>query len=77
MSGTPVICSDRGACPEVITPDVGFVCKDYEDYVEAVHRISDVSPRACRDKAMRDYHYLKMAAGYVAEYEKEIARSGG
>lgn len=77
MSGTPVICSDRGACPEVISPDVGFVCANYEDYVRAVHGVAGIPARACRDKAMRDYHYLKMAAGYVAEYEKEIARSGG
>ena len=27
MSGTPVICSDKGACPELVSADVGFVCK--------------------------------------------------
>jgi glycosyltransferase involved in cell wall biosynthesis len=76
MSGTPVICSDRGACPEIISSEVGFVCQDWEDYVTAVHRITDISPQACRDKAMREYHYLKMATDYAAEYEKEIARNG-
>jgi glycosyltransferase involved in cell wall biosynthesis len=72
MSGTPVICSDRGACPEIISPDVGFVCKDEAEYVAAVNSVADISPQACRDKAMRDYHYLRMAADYVVEYEKEI-----
>jgi glycosyltransferase involved in cell wall biosynthesis len=76
MSGTPVICSDRGACPEVISAEVGFVCAGYDDYVAAVGRVASIQPRACRAKAMRDYHYLKMAAGYVAEYEKEVARDG-
>jgi glycosyltransferase involved in cell wall biosynthesis len=76
MSGTPVICSDRGACPEIISPDVGIVCRDEDDYVAAVDRISAISPRACRDKAMSEYHYLKMAAGYVVEYKKEIERNG-
>ncbi|MBC7910823.1 MAG: glycosyltransferase, partial [Pyrinomonadaceae bacterium] len=76
MSGTPVICSDRGACPEIISPDVGFVCRDEADYVAAVNSIADISPRTCRDKALREYHYLRMAADYVIEYEKEIARSG-
>ena len=76
MSGTPVICSDRGACPEVISADVGFVCKDEDDYVTAIHQIASIPPSACRDKAMREYHYLRMASDYVNEYQKEIARDG-
>lgn len=76
MSGTPVICSDRGACPEIISSDVGFVCHDEQDYVAAISQIANISPRACRDKAMMDYHYLRMAADYVAEYQREIAGNG-
>jgi glycosyltransferase involved in cell wall biosynthesis len=76
MSGTPVICSDKGACPEVITPDVGFVCRDMDDYVAAVGKVAEISPRICREKAMRDYHYLRMSAEYVSEYEKEISKNG-
>jgi glycosyltransferase involved in cell wall biosynthesis len=74
MSGTPVICSDKGACPEIITSDVGFVCRDMDDYVAAVDRIAEISPRTCRDKAMRDYHYRRMSADYIVEYEKEILK---
>jgi glycosyltransferase involved in cell wall biosynthesis len=73
MSGTPVICSDKGACPEVITRDVGFVCRHDGDYVNAIRRVSEISPQTCRDKAMREFHYLRMTKDYVAEYEKEIA----
>ncbi|HEX8847852.1 MAG TPA: glycosyltransferase [Pyrinomonadaceae bacterium] len=76
MSGTPVICSDRGACPEIISSEVGFVCKDWDDYVAAVNRVAEISPQACRKKAMSDYHYLRMATDYVAEYQKEIERNG-
>ena len=76
MSGTPVICSNRGACPEVISPDVGFVCNNLDDYVSAVNNIAAISPQACRAKAVREYHYLRMAADYVAEYEREIAANG-
>lgn len=75
MSGTPVICSDRGACPEIISPDVGFVCKTENDYVAAINNITTISSQSCRDKAMKKYHYLKMAADYVAEYQKEIERN--
>jgi glycosyltransferase involved in cell wall biosynthesis len=74
ISGTPVICSDRGACTELISPDVGYVCGDLEQYERAINEVDKISPAACRDKALRDYHYLRMAADYVKEYEKEIAR---
>jgi len=76
MSGTPVICSDKGACPEVITSDVGFVCRDMDDYVAAVGRIADISARTCRDKAMKDYHYRRMSADYIVQYEREILNAG-
>jgi glycosyltransferase involved in cell wall biosynthesis len=73
MSGTPVICSDRGACPEIISPEVGFVCHTDADYVTAIDQITNLDPRACREKAMRDYHYHTMARNYVREYEIERA----
>lgn len=73
MSGTPVICSDRGACPEIITPDVGFVCSDEDHYVAAIEKIGNIDARACREKAMRDYHYHAMATNYVREYAIELA----
>lgn len=76
MSGTPVICSDRGACPEIISADVGFVCKDETEFVSAIRRVGEISPQACRKKAMGEYHYLRMASGYVIEYEKEISTNG-
>lgn len=76
MSGTPVICSDKGACPEIISSDVGFVCKDEDDYVSAVNNIASISSKACRNKAMKEYHYLRMASDYVVEYQKELDRDG-
>jgi glycosyltransferase involved in cell wall biosynthesis len=72
MSGTPVICSDHGACQELISPDVGFVCSSERDYLEAVRRLPEISSQTCREKAMRDYHYLRMATDYVRHYEKFI-----
>ena len=74
MSGTPVICSDKGACPEIITRDVGFICRYERDYLDALRRLPQISPQTCRNKAMQNFHYLRMAQDYVAEYEKEISR---
>lgn len=73
MSGTPVICSDSGACPEVVSPEVGFVCRSRADYLAAAGRVGEISPRACREKALKEFHYLRMAADYVKQYELEIA----
>jgi glycosyltransferase involved in cell wall biosynthesis len=73
MSGTPVICSNNGACPEIVTADVGFVCATLDDYRQALLRLAEIRPDACREKALRDFHYLRMAADYVVEYKKEIA----
>jgi glycosyltransferase involved in cell wall biosynthesis len=77
MSGTPVICSHRGACPEIVSPEVGFVCAQPQDYVTAIERIREISPAACRAKALKDYHYLRMARDYVKEYKREIRESEG
>jgi glycosyltransferase involved in cell wall biosynthesis len=72
MSGTPVICSNLGACPEIVSAEVGFVCATPDDYIEAINRISDISPAACRARAMREYHYMRMTRDYVREYEREV-----
>ncbi|HEU4390525.1 MAG TPA: glycosyltransferase [Blastocatellia bacterium] len=72
MSGTPVITSDKGACEELVTPDVGFVCRSDEDYRAAVERVGEVSAAACREKAIAEFHYSRMASDYVTEYRNEI-----
>jgi glycosyltransferase involved in cell wall biosynthesis len=73
MSGTPVICSSHGACGELVTPEVGFVCHTEGDYCEAVERIERIAPDRCREAAMTKFHYLRMAGDYLREYERERA----
>lgn len=74
MSGTPVIGSRNGSVPELVTPDVGFVCTAAGDYAAAAARISEIAPSACRARAMREFHYRVMAERYLAEYERELRR---
>jgi len=74
MSGTPVIASPRGPCPEMVTPEVGFICEVWEDYVRAVNDIGSIRPEDCRRRAFAKYHYLVMARGYIAEYHAERER---
>jgi glycosyltransferase involved in cell wall biosynthesis len=75
ISGTPVICSNRGACPDLVTPEVGFVCADLNDYTRAIEQLGEISPKACQEKAIKEFHYLRMARDYVKEYEKELGQS--
>ncbi|MEO8497379.1 MAG: glycosyltransferase [Planctomycetota bacterium] len=77
VSGTPVICSNRGACPELIPTDVGFVCESESDYLLAIERIGEISSARCRDVALERYHYRQMSCGYLREYEREIAYHQG
>ncbi len=73
MSGTPVICSHYGACPELITSDVGFLCDNDDEYVEAIRKAHTIAPSACREVAMRRFHYRVMAEGYLKQNERIIA----
>ena len=45
VSGTPVICSDNGACPEIVTPDVGFVCCHAKETIAGTARLDEIRPR--------------------------------
>src|SRR6266700_1382476 len=76
MSGTPVIASDFGPCPEIVTPEVGLVCGNTEQYAAALRDVASIRRRDCRTKALREYHYLVMARGYAQEYEIEVDRYG-
>ncbi len=73
VSGTPVICSDQGAFPEIVPPETGFVCKNIKEYFEAIEKIDTISPITCRKIGIDNFHYLRMAKDYIEEYKKEIA----
>jgi len=75
MSGTPVIGSFNGACPELITPETGFLCASDDEYVGAIERAHEIAPAACRARAMRDFHYLRMAEDYVKQYERVLGKT--
>jgi len=77
MSGTPVIASDAGGIPEVVSPEVGYLCRGEDDYVRAVGRLDEISSERCRAHALEHFHYKRMAQDYVGEFEREIARRAG
>ena len=76
-SGTPVISSSVGGCPEVLTPRTGFLCDAVADFSAAIDHIDRIRPGDCRQAAVERFHYRRMTADYVREYETEIAASAG
>ena len=76
MSGTPVVCSHFGACAELISPDVGFVCRTDGEYLDALQQVHEgrILAQRCREVAIERFHYLRMARDYIREYEREISK---
>lgn len=69
ISGTPVITTPCGAMPELITPEVGFLCNDEEQMVSALRRLGEISPAACRARALAHFTAEVCARKYVRYYE--------
>lgn len=73
FSGTPVICSDKGAYSEIISSEVGFVCANEEEYVNALENVKEIRPEDCRSYAMKHFHYSKNTENYIRIYQKVLA----
>ncbi len=73
VSGTPVLAAPLGAMPELVTDEVGALCPDEEAFVEAIHRIGEWSPEACRQRVLDGFTHIVMARGYLSLYERAVA----
>jgi len=76
--GTPVICSDFGAMPEIVQNGVtGFRCREMGAFCGAVARLDAVSPAACRARV--DEHYSESAVYplYRAYFRQLLRLLGG
>jgi glycosyltransferase involved in cell wall biosynthesis len=71
-SGTPVISSAVGGCAEILTPRTGFLCDNMQEFSAAIDQLHRISPHDCRRDAVERFHYRRMTADYVREYELEI-----
>jgi glycosyltransferase involved in cell wall biosynthesis len=67
-AGTPVVALRRGAVPEVVVDGVtGFICDDVDEMVEAIDRLPELDPDACRARA-RQFGADAMCEGYDEVY---------
>jgi glycosyltransferase involved in cell wall biosynthesis len=73
--GTPVIAFNRGSVPEVLEDGVsGFIVETVEEAIAAVGRLPMLSRAGCRRAFERRFTAARMAADYLAIYDR--LRSG-
>jgi glycosyltransferase involved in cell wall biosynthesis len=73
--GTPVVALRRGSVPEVVVDGVtGFVRDRVEELAEAVERVGELDPRACRRHVAERFDVPVMVSGYEAVYRRLAGR---
>jgi glycosyltransferase involved in cell wall biosynthesis len=75
FSGTPVLCTRRGALPEIVTPEVGVLCDTLDEMIEASRTIGSRDPAVCREHAERYFTQRVMAEEYTRVY-RHLADTG-
>jgi glycosyltransferase involved in cell wall biosynthesis len=71
-AGTPVIALRRGSVPEIVIDGVtGFICDNVSEMIEAVGRIGEIDPDACRRRAAA-FDAAQMCAAYERVYHSVL-----
>jgi glycosyltransferase involved in cell wall biosynthesis len=75
--GTPVIATPRGSVPEVVADgETGFIVSgdDYpREAAEALERVKEIDPHACRRRVERRFSKEAMVAGYERAFETALS----
>ena len=69
LAGTPVITCPRGAMPELVPPDVGFLCETDEEFRAAFEQVGSIDPKRCRQYGER-FSVETMTSGYLELYRR-------
>lgn len=74
--GTPVLAHPMGAAAEVIVDGVtGWLCETGEEMVEAIGRVDQLSPAACRRHVIEGFSVRLMVERYEALMERVVRES--
>ena len=74
--GTPVVALRRGSVPEVVVDGVtGFICDQPDELPDAVRRVDELDPKACRRRVFDCFDVADMVEGYEAVYRRMILRA--
>ena len=70
-SGTPVLAFPNGAAAEIVDHGVtGYLCRDEDDMVAAVHRVGEIRRARCRLAAEQRFSLPRMARDYERLYRR-------
>ncbi len=74
--GCPVVALNRGAVPEVVKHGLsGWVVDSLDEMVEAVNKVDEIDPVACRDHVEKQFNVSRMVDDYLTVYQS-IAEGG-
>ncbi len=66
MCGTPILCTDFGAFTEtVLQGKTGFRCRTFQDYIEGINNLDQISPFECRQSAIDRFSVEKLLPVYL------------
>jgi len=75
VCGTPVIAYPEGSVPEVVRDGVtGFVVDDEHAMAEAIRRVGDLDPAACRRDCEERFSVEAVVRGYEEVYREAVGR---
>jgi glycosyltransferase involved in cell wall biosynthesis len=71
--GTPVLAFGEGAAPEIVDHGrTGFLCRDVDDMIDALPRVTDLDRRACRKAAECRFSAARMARDHLRLYRSVL-----
>jgi glycosyltransferase involved in cell wall biosynthesis len=75
--GTPVVALDRGSVPEVVVDGVtGYICHQPDELPDAIRRVDELDPKACRRRVFDCFDVSDMVEGYETIYRRMLEQSG-
>ena len=73
--GTPVVGFNRASLPEIVRDgETGFLVEDVAAMAQAVGRVGELDPWACREHVLRHFSADVMVERYLGVYEQVISR---
>ncbi|MCB0403408.1 MAG: glycosyltransferase [Bdellovibrionales bacterium] len=72
VSGTPVVARRMGSLPELVVPEVGYLCDSMHEFVRALSEVDHFSSVTCREWVLENFTYTKMADKYLQYYAEVL-----
>jgi glycosyltransferase involved in cell wall biosynthesis len=74
-SGCSLISSANGSLPEATPAEVGVICHNYQEMLDAPKRTAQISPVLCREFVATQFSMQRSYQGYKALYDR-VLRQG-